>query len=291
MKKIFWIASYPRSGNTWIRAILSSLFFGDKGRFNFDLLNYIKHFENPGKYEFVRSLNIEDYHRLDELSIIAKYWLEAQRRIKTSNDFAFFKTHSGNVTLNKFKYTSADNVLGLIYLVRDPRDVVVSYSKYLNKSIDNIINTITDINAVAYSGLQGKKLYPFLLSGWDIHYRSWQALDVPKLVIKYETLLKETRGTLNQIVDFFVQNYSYEFKDIEMKIDNILKTTNFKSFRANEKQRGFNEASYFFSKEKFTEYFFRKGTDKQWKKELTSDQLKKIESAFKTTMKELGYLK
>ena len=97
-------------------------------------------------------------------------------------------------------------------------------------------------------------------------------------------------GTLNQIVAFFVQIYSYEFKDIEMKIDNILKTTNFKSFRANEKQRGFNEASYFFSKEKFTEYFFRKGTEKQWKKELTKTQLKTIEGSFESTMKELGYL-
>ena len=116
MKKIFWVASYPRSGNTWMRAILSSLFFTEDGQFNFNLLNYIKHFENAGKYDFVRTLNVDDFSKLSELPVIAKYWLEAQERININEDFAFFKTHSGNVTLNKHKYTSEDNVLGLYTL-------------------------------------------------------------------------------------------------------------------------------------------------------------------------------
>ena len=72
------------------------------------------------------SLNVDDFNKLHKLPVISKYWLEAQRRVKVSGDFAFFKTHSGNVTLNNFKYTNTNNVLGLIYLVRDPRDIVVS---------------------------------------------------------------------------------------------------------------------------------------------------------------------
>ena len=290
MKKIFWVASYPRSGNTWMRAILSSLFFAEEGKFNFNLLNHIRHFENADKYDFVRTLSMHDFSKLNELPVIAKYWLEAQERINISEDFAFFKTHSGNVTLNKHKYTNEENVLGLIYMVRDPRDVVVSYSKYLNKSIDDIIATITNKNAVAYSGLRGKGLYPFLLGSWDIHYRSWRVLDVPRLVIKYETLLKETKQTINQIADFFVQNYGFDFKNIETKINNILETTSFGLLLKSEKQQGFNEAPYFFSKKGSADYFFRKGKDRQWEKELTSAQLNKIEDSFEATMKELGYL-
>ena len=157
MKKIFWLASYPRSGNTWMRAILSGLFFSESGKFDFNLLNYIKHFENPEKYGFVKKLNEDDFHKLNELAVIAKYWLEAQNRIKTNEDFAFFKTHSGNVTLNKHKYTDEKNVLGLIYVVRDPRDVVVSYAKHFNISFDESIRSITSKNLINWTGYPKNK--------------------------------------------------------------------------------------------------------------------------------------
>ena len=290
MKKIFWLPSFPKSGNTWMRAILSCLFFTKDGNFDFNLLNYIINFDIPDKYKFVNSLSVDDFNKLHELTVIAKYWLEAQKRAEVGGDFAFFKTHSGNVTLNKHKYTDEKNVLGLIYVVRDPRDVVVSYAKYLDKSTEDIIQTITNRNAVAYGGFHGKKLYPFLLSSWDVHYKSWKMLGVPKLVIKYESLLNDTRNTLNQIVDFFTQNYDFGFNNIEMKIENIIETTDFKMLQKIEKQKGFVEASQFHSEKKTAECFFRKGTEKQWKKELTKAQLKTIEGSFESTMKELGYL-
>ena len=204
MKKIFWIASYPRSGNTWMRAILSSLFFTKDGKFDEILLKHIPNFDNPNKYNFVKTLNPKEHGRLHEISIISKYWIEAQKRAKISGDFAFYKTHSGNVTLNKYKNTNANNVLGLIYLVRDPRDVVVSYSKFTNNSIDKTIKSLTSKICITWSGLPKKNPYPILLSSWDIHYKTWMLLDVPKIVIKYEELLKNTRYTLSKIIDFFI---------------------------------------------------------------------------------------
>ena len=291
MKKIFWIASYPRSGNTWVRAILSSLFFSENGEFNFNLLNYVVNFDIPDKYKFVRSLSVDDFNKLNELPIIAKYWLEAQKRIKINEDFAFFKTHSGNVTLNKHKYTDETNVLGLIYIVRDPRDVAVSYSKHFNISINESIKSIKSKNLINWTGYPKDKYYRALLGSWDIHYKSWKGLNVPKLFIKYESLLNDTKGTLVQLIDFFKQNYGFSFNNIEMKINNIIETTSFKRLHEFEKQKGFIEAPRFHNEKKITEYFFRKGTDKQWKKELTKAQLKNIEDSFETTMKELDYLK
>ena len=291
MKKIFWIASYPKSGNTWVRAILSSLFFTEDGRFDFHLLNYIKHFDNADKFNFVRNLDLNDFNRLNELAVISKYWTEAQKRAEVGGEFSFFKTHSGNVTVNKFQYTNPSNTLGLIYVVRDPRDIVVSYSRYLDKSADAIIGIITNKNAIATNGIPKNKPYPILISSWDIHYKTWKLLDVPKLVIKYEMLLKETKQTLNQIISFFTQNYGFSFNNIEAKINNILETTSFKRLHETEKKNGFIEAPYFHSNKKTAEYFFRKGTDKQWHKELNKIQLNKIESSFETTMVELGYLK
>lgn len=291
MKKIFWIASYPRSGNTWMRAILSSLFFTETGKFNLNLLKNIVNFDNPDKYEFIKNLNLNDFNRLNEVQIISKYWVEAQRRAKINGDFAFFKTHSGNVTMNKHKYTVPENVLGLIYLIRDPRDVLVSYSKYSNKSLDDTIRSMTSKICMTWSGLPKEKPYPILLSSWDIHYQTWKLLEVPKLTIKYESLLSETEKTLWSVVDFFAKNYGFKFKNIKKKINNILETTTFDNLKKTERVEGFDEAPYIFSKKQTKEFFFRKGKNNQWKSILSNKQLDQIEKSFFSTMKELGYIK
>ena len=45
-KHIFWLASYPKSGNTLLRAIISSLFFTENGVFDLKLLEAIRQFES-----------------------------------------------------------------------------------------------------------------------------------------------------------------------------------------------------------------------------------------------------
>ena len=79
-KKIFWIASYPKSGNTWMRAILTSLFFTKDGLFSFDLFSSTSIFEHAERFEFVKELNLDDYNKLSELEILSKYWIEGQNK-------------------------------------------------------------------------------------------------------------------------------------------------------------------------------------------------------------------
>ena len=68
-----------------------------------------------------------DFKNLNDLSVISKYWIKAQKRSVIMNgNFAFYKTHSANIKVNDFRYTNEDTTLGLIYLVRDPRDVAIS---------------------------------------------------------------------------------------------------------------------------------------------------------------------
>ena len=81
-KKIFWIASYPKSGNTWMRAILSALFYTKDGKFNFTLFKLIGMFETFEKFEYIKKINIEDFKKLSDLKILSKYWLQAQKNIK-----------------------------------------------------------------------------------------------------------------------------------------------------------------------------------------------------------------
>jgi len=72
-KKIFWIASYPKSGNTLIRAILASLFFTQDGIFSFEILKKILLFENFQNLNFIKKENIQDYKKLSDLKILSKY--------------------------------------------------------------------------------------------------------------------------------------------------------------------------------------------------------------------------
>ena len=89
--KIIWIASYPKSGNTWIRSIISSMFLTKTGKFNFNLLDSIKVFDIPSRYEFVKYVNKIDYKKLNDLNILSKYWLDSQKKIYKKNKHTFFK--------------------------------------------------------------------------------------------------------------------------------------------------------------------------------------------------------
>ena len=188
-KNIIWLASYPKSGNTWLRAILSSLINSRNGEFNFDYLKLITNFEQSFYYEFVKKLNMDDFNSLRELKTISKYWIKAQLEFNEKNIVRIFKTHSANISFLDNHYTNSINSKGLIYMIRDPRDVVISYANHLNKSIDQTINIIQSINALTYSGDSN---YPGILSTWEYHVSSWINFPVPKIVTKYEDLINNT---------------------------------------------------------------------------------------------------
>ena len=135
MKKIIWICSYPKSGNTWIRSIVSSLLYSKNGEFNFNLLNLIELFEKKSRYDFVKKVNISDYKNLnDDIEIISKYWLECQKNIVFDDSinpiYNIFKTHSANLSVNSNDFTNTNYTGGIIHVVRDPREVVISYSVF-----------------------------------------------------------------------------------------------------------------------------------------------------------------
>ena len=276
-KKIFWIASYPKSGNTWIRAIIASLFFSDNGIFNFKLFKKIRDFEKKENYKFVEKISKIDFKDLDDINIISKYRLEAQKRAKIiDGDFAFFKTHSANIIVKNFVYTNRESTLGLIYIIRDPRDIVISYANHKAVTYNNIINLMLSETSIY------NKSCPQILSSWSHHYNSWIGLKVPKLIIKYEDLLNNTEKILWSIINFFCQNYKIKFSNVEKKINNIIESTNFKKLQNYEKKFGFNESR--------NNMFFRVGRSMQWKKELSIIEKNKIEKEFNSTMNTLGYL-
>ena len=285
MKKIIWIASYPKSGNTWVRAIVSALLYSSQGNFNFNLIKLIEAFEKKNRFNFVKDMNKNHFKKLNKIEYIYKYWKICQEQIvfdKNINPiFNIFKTHTANLAINSNSFTDPNLTEAVIYIVRDPREMVLSYSKHMGKRVDDSIKSITD-SRVLLSG--NDNLLTTIMSSWDIHYQSWKKLDVPKIFLKYEDLIYDTKNHITQISNFLAEILKIDKNILNKKIHNVFTSTSINEFRKHEKNMGFDEASK-------NSTFFGKAQVNSWKEKLTIEQIHKIEHIFNKTMKELGYLK
>ncbi|MDC0192624.1 sulfotransferase domain-containing protein [Alphaproteobacteria bacterium] len=279
-KNLIWIASYPKSGNTWMRTLLTSLIYTNDGIFNFDLLPKIDQFEKKSNFSFLKKLRSSDFDNLDKMAVVSKYWHEAQENLNYS-DLIFLKTHSSNYNYKNLQYANLNKTRGCIYLVRDPRDVAISYSKFMGCSIDE---TIDYMLGPARQIWNQEKTVGIIISRWDYHIASWINLDTPKIFIRYEDLLHNTKKVLNELIRFIQESLKIKIELNDNKIDNIIKTTSFELLKNKENTEGFKEASK-------NSPFFREGKSLQWKKTLTHDQIEKIESNLGQYMKKFNYIK
>ena len=288
-KKIFWIASYPKSGNTLIRAILASLFFTQDGIFSFEILKKILLFENFQRLNFIKKENIQDYKKLSDLKILSKYWLKMQSKENLDlrdGEFCFLKTHSAQLTYFDNYFTDIKHTLGFIYIIRDPRDVLISYTHHSISSLDETILQMTNKTAAIHydQNTTEDKIQPIaFVSRWDVHAKSWRLFQVPNLVLRYEDLVEKKKEIIYRIINFFEKNYNFKFHNIDHKIENIIASTDFETLKKNEEKYGFDEAIK-------DQPFFNVGKSQQWKTQLNSTQKNLIENEFRDEMVKFKYL-
>ena len=280
---IIWIASYPKSGNTWVRALLSAIMYSKDGKFEFELLENIPQF--PHRTHF--SSFTKDYFNIQEIS---KYWTIAQDKLNLDNKVKLLKTHHARCIYMEREFTNTENTLATIYIVRDPRNVITSISNYFLRSIGNS----KDFLFSSTRHLGNKKDRPTdenfytVLGNWADHYNSWKKFNINNLlIVKYEDLLKDAKSKVVQILKF-LSNYSkIEYSD--KKIDNALNTTNFENLKTMEKQIGFIKQSLHGKINKKIN-FFNLGKNNDWRKILDKDIANQISKKFEKEMKELNYL-
>jgi len=274
MGKIIWLASYPKSGNTWLRAFLHNLLrnpptgydinsmtdftIGDSGVVWYTPLIG----REPGDWSFEE---------------VGKVRRKAQQTMTEAYpDSVFVKTHNALVAdaysgpLITFEFTA-----GAIYIVRNPLDVVISYSHHLGKTIDQSIEILNS----PYSGTPNtnRNVYQVLRT-WSEHVASWTARPHPGLhVIRYEDMMDEPEKTFAGVATFL------GLKPPRERLLRAIERCRFEELRKREEAHGFAERS------EFTERFFREGRAGQWRDVLSEAQVKCIVAAHRPTMQRYGY--
>ena len=278
---IIWIASYPKSGNTWVRFFLNSLLFSKGSAVN---INDIKIKLFPIRKDFE---NLTE--NVDNLEEFVKNCLFAQERINLENKIKIFKTHNAYWHSKNFSFTNEKNTLATIYIVRDPRNVITSIKNHYiienyEKSLEFMTNEQKIIGIKKNPNLEID--LPTVISSWKNHYNSWKKLNAKYLLIKYEDLINEPLKEFTKIVKFLEQisNFKFKLKDVIESVDNC----DFVNMKNQENNHGFVEAPTNNLGEPMK--FFNLGPNNNWEKMLNPKIVKNLENEFGSEMKEIGYL-
>ena len=192
---IIWLASYPKSGNTLLRSILASYFYSNDGLLKFENLNKITQF--PLSQQFM-SLGVD----INDDKEVFKNFINVQKLInQEKGKIRFFKTHSSLSRVYDNNFTDLHNTLGVIYIVRDPRNVVSSVAHHYNLSIDEAIDTMLDKNRFMDKTTKNLRVF---LGSWNFNYNSWKNLlnQNKFLLIKYEDLTNKKKTFLLKIFKY-----------------------------------------------------------------------------------------
>ena len=280
---IIWLASYPKSGNTWVRSILAALLYSSDGAFNFDLIKKIPQFP---KKEVFKDL-VKDFSNFNE---IKKNWITVQEKINSEKEIKLLKTHNGKYTVEKDNFTDDQNSLAVIYIVRDPRTLVKSISNHFTKSHYDASKFLIAPSLIGNgkSFEERKDGILTLIGKWNDHYRSWTKNKNNLLLIKYEDLVNNPETELTKLIKFLEKYIS--FKTSEKKNKTILETTSFSNLKNMEEQGLFKEG-VLNKKTNNKANFFHLGPKNKWQENLDKKIINEIEKNFYNEMIELGYLK
>lgn len=272
---LVWLASYPKSGSTWLRIFLTNYRTptGDGWSLKDRLRGNMAHLER---------------HRFDEEMGIASGDIPAnlldgfRRRYHAiyASKFgqpSFAKVHEAFAGSGDGKSMYATGAKSkAVYILRNPLAVAPSYAHHLDRPVDEIINRMADGSATMRYGDGNFGEY---LGDWSSHVASWASQSAIKtLVLRYEDFASDPKGNFAQLVEFCGLGLD------ERKLERAIRASNFSVLRKAESENGFTERPVTSCR------FFRKGKNDGWRDELTDIQIERIRADHGSIMKRFGYL-
>ena len=281
---IIWIASYPKSGNTWLRSLISSYYFSEDGVFNQNSLPLIQQF--PQK-KYFKNFN----YNPEIITDTAKFWIPAQKIINMDKKIKFFKTHNVLGSINNSKFTDKKNTVACIYVVRDPRNVITSLQNHYEMTKEESLNFMLNENKFIYDYSIKNDYSNFqFISSWEKNYQSWlNQKNFSVMMIKYEDLIKDTLETFKKVIEFIelITKSQRAYNEEKAKIS--IQSTTFEKMKQIERKEGFIE-SILSKNESQKIPFFHLGPKNNWKNIFDEIYQKKLNLTFKQNLKELNYL-
>jgi hypothetical protein len=273
MGKLVWLASYPKSGNTWLRAFLHNYIVQPDAPYSINALADFSAVEcaaalfRPHTSKPVASVNPDEVQALRPAVHRDLTQLHA--------DLVFVKTHNANLALHGTAFCTPSLTAGAIYIVRDPRDVALSYAAYTGISVDE---TIAFMGQKGAANL-GTDIQVFeLLSSWSVHVESWtQAQNF--LVLRYEDMIASPQTAFARVVRYLGDG------DHPARLAKSIAFSRFDVLAAQEQRDGYAAHA-----PGARARFFRQGRAAAWRSILTSTQLARIESDHGAIMRRFSYL-
>ena len=277
MSGAIWLASYPKSGNTWARLALRSLRDGGDAILLDDALTFGGLNATHGMMD--RWLEVESGHlTADEIDALrpdyhALFFGGSAPRVCKVHD-AWVRNAEGRPFFDP-GFTHA-----ALYILRDPRDVAVSWSRFAGRTLDDTVTMLADpLGQLSTPPGRGKTQLRQRMGSWSAHVTSWvDDSNLSPLVIRYEDMLADTPGTLRQMVGHI------GWRIDTAAIAGAVEATRFERLADQERRHGFRERA------DRTERFFHTGVAGGWRDILTPEQVARIERDHAAVMRRFGYL-
>ena len=277
IKQIVWLASYPKSGNTWVRLFLEAYLTGnaDINRMLVTLGDDAAGLYNLGDGGLPHNDPIEIILYTRPVALLRLIRIKLQD--KNNQLPLILKTHVPCINANGIEMLPVQMTRAIVHIVRDPRDVVSSYANHMGLTIDEAIHDMQKKTKFTVSSAQR---VGGLIGSWDLHARSFLETNVyNRLKTWHYEDLRLNPGK------YFAEILEHIGFDVDRdRIDKALELTDLDLLARQEKANGFVEASH-----KAVDPFFHTGDVMGWKKKLTDIQALKIYNAFSREMKKLGY--
>jgi aryl sulfotransferase len=275
--KIVWLASYPKSGNTWVRAFLTALLNPGKG--GLDINNMVPSTIASSRQLFDEISGVSASDLLPEEIDRLRPAIYRQNAME-SDELLYHKIHDAWTRLPGGEpLIPADVTRAVIYIIRNPLDVAVSFAHHLHTSIDKTIAIMNNPD-FAFCDRRDRlsdQLVQRLLT-WSDHVKSWvDESGLRLLVIRYEDMKDQPEKTFLKAVNFIGLQHAPN------EINMAMELCDFSRLKQQEEEKGFSE------KKARNGSFFRKGTVGDWRNVLTKDQVLMILETHGPIMARFGY--
>ena len=279
---IIWLASYPKSGNTWLRSLLASYYFSKDGSFDFKLLDNIDQFPST---QFFR--NKKDTFSAPEDT--SNLWLSEQEKINQDNKIRFLKTHNALCKINSNSFTNEKNTLAGIYIIRDPRNIVTSLANHYQVDVNKAFDFMKDEKKALIEKVNERYLGFVPILSWVLHQESWiKCTKFPILTIRYEDLQLETFQTFIKVIKFINKLSNIENLINENKAKQSISSCEFEKLKKLERKNGFSEAMVD-KKTKKKISFFNLGKENDYKKLLQTNLIDEMSLLYHQQIKKFNY--